>query len=128
MCFKDNTILNLFALLVFIECPQFIFSFLKILQGSSPPVSLQSLSPEFLKRNVWPEFTQQYPGDAEHLAQAFCSAKYKFSVAPLNNEYEVFNHNVILPYTNEKPLDGGASGKVYSFEILEGYRHLLVMF
>lgn len=128
LCFNRNDALNLFALLVAIECPQFMIPFLKILQSGNVPEMLDDLSPDFLRNRVWRRFDDKWPDESAFLAKEFSWQKYKFSVGSVTNSYEVFDRRVVLPYINERPIDEGGFGKVYSFEIPEEYRRRLVSF
>lgn len=134
----QHSSISLFALLVFIECPKFIFAFLdsscndRVLEEQ-----LNSFSTDRLRRSFWPNYDRYEPQDAADLANEFRWHKYKFAVPHIDNgEFAIYDRATILPFINEEPLgrvtdkgevmQEGAFSRVYSFEILAEYRDLSV--
>jgi hypothetical protein len=132
--FNGNDAVNLFALLIFIECPQFVIPFIqRISQREGFPKRLQDLEADFLTGKVWARFHEKHPEESRSLANDFFWQKFKFAVPYMQDEgYDEYTRDTILPFINERPLgrviesgeviQEGAFGKVYSFEILEEYR------
>lgn len=126
----------IFALLVYIECPQLVVAFLKN-QGQVNDDILEAhidtFTADFLRLEAWPEYDKKAPQDSLALARAFRWNKYKFAVPYMNDErYSIYDEHTILPFLEEEPVgrrDGhgeviteGAFGKVYSFKIPPEYQ------
>jgi hypothetical protein len=116
--------LVLFALLTYIKCPCLINIFLE--RGITDHELLNDTE-IFTTDYVQHEF-----GLDSDLARRFHWEKYKFTVPELINDgYEEYSENTILPFINERPLARhtesgqmvweGGFGKVYAFELMDGY-------
>jgi hypothetical protein len=83
-CFNGNDALNIFAFSVCIESPNLILAFLKLLRADDPrndrlPRSVEDFSPEFLRRKVWPKFSEKYPYEPAPLGKEFISRSPNFA-------------------------------------------------
>ena len=127
----------LFALLLYIECPQLITIFLRKAYDDSRLENDQKISPNYVRRQFWPCYDERHPHDSERLAKAFAAHIFKFVVAPFTDEpYSVYGPLTRLPFINEKPLgrrthngtiqQEGAFGNVYAFRVSDEYRNLTV--
>lgn len=128
----------LFALLLYIECPQLITLFLaKGYEDSQLENADQDISPGYVRQHFWPRYDGKDSRDAERLAKAFGAHISKFAVPPFTDDlYSVYGPSTRLPFINEKPLgtessDGrihqeGAFGHVYAFRVPVEYRSLTV--
>jgi hypothetical protein len=121
----------LFALLVFIECPSLIYSFLDKRVGDRELESdLVTFTAEYVQLKYWPK---QYP----RLADKFHWLKFKFFVPCMRDDrYEEYPKGAILPFVNEQRLgrsteageiiNEGSFGTVFAFEIVDEYRRFSV--
>ena len=127
----------LFALLLYIECPQLITIFLRKAYDDAQLENDQGIPPDYVRRQLWPCYNARYPDDSKRLAKAFAEHTFKFVVPPFTDEpYSVYGPSNRLPFINEKPLgrrtdDGiiqqeGVSGNVYAFRVSDEYRNLTV--
>ena len=124
--------LLVFALLLYIKCPQLIHSFLARgfddtkLNSQPPP------SEEDLRTQYWHNFNEEHPKVSQRLAQEFKWRIYKFAIPYMTDdelEYTTYHENTLFPFFDEKPIeqrdkDGnirqeGAFGHVFSFKIHE---------
>ena len=132
--------LVLFALLVFIKCPQFIHSFLQLERGDKyfEDLSLK-LSSNELYSQYWPTYHSQQPTKSHRLADELCERRHSFFIPSITDDpYTAYDKSTILPFVNEKRLcvkddEGktidhgqGGFGQVFTFEILEEYNKLSV--
>jgi hypothetical protein len=119
----------LLAILIYVECPLLIESFLDLGIGDSMlRDATATFDAVFVQKVMGPDICQRFP----LLAQRFHWRKYQFFVPEINDtEYIVYPENTILPFVNEiligtpsatgEVITEGGNGKVYSFDILEGY-------
>lgn len=119
----------LFAILIYIGYPLLIDSFLRLHVGDYMlRDATATFTAAFVQEVIGPDNHQKFP----RLAQKFYWTKYQFFVPEIHDtEYTVYPENTILPFVNEVVLGRpsatgdvvaeGGHGKVYSFEILEGY-------
>jgi hypothetical protein len=128
----------LFALLTLIECPQLIRAFLQ--RSGSDEIFNQPLKPltdDRVRSQYWPAFDKKEPQTSKNLARAFGQHKYQFATPILHDRgYANYEQRTILPFCKELLLGAvtdtgeiipeGSSGRVYSFEIVEGYRNFEV--
>jgi hypothetical protein len=133
-----TTAILLFALLLFIECPQLISCFLEA--SCSDAVfekELSSFTEDRVRRQYWPIYDEAQPDSSRRLAEQFRLHKYKFAIPCLTDQaFATFDESTILPFFNEKWLgkrtscgeveQEGAYGRVFSFEILDEYRDFKV--
>lgn len=127
---RSGTII-LFALLVFIECPVLINSFLdKSLSDQKLESKLLEFTADHVQQNYWPNL-------ARRLADRFYWNKYKFFVPVMKEEvYVEYPSNTILPLVNEVPLgrstahgeivSEGSYGDVFAFDIVDEYKQFPV--
>ena len=129
--------LLVFSLLVYLDCPQLVHSFLRLgyhdehLRNSSEALDESSIPDKF-----WPDYHQRDPSDSAQLATRFRWSRYQFFVPIICHDYTIYDKTTILPFFNEKPLgrkcdngdiiQEGAFGRVYSFQIVDEYRDLPV--
>ena len=123
-----------FALLVYIECPKFIFAFLhRDWHDDCIEDLAQILTGENIRQNFWPKFDQKNRKESISLAEKFRWGRYRFAVPYFNDSsYKVYDESTIFPFMNEKLLgrrtengeiiQEGAFSQVYSFEIIDEYR------
>ena len=128
----------LFSLLVYINCPQFIVSFLQLgYSDNHLDESVDDICTNHLRQRVWPTYDETNRGDSERLANKFREHMHKFAVPVINGDlYSKYDRLTRLPFVNVQPLgkarqDGGiyqegAFGHVYSFEILDEHKSLPV--
>jgi len=126
---RNGGAILLFALLIYIKCPLSIASFLQN-EVSDKEIhdDIAKFNCAYVQNIIGPIIHQRFP----KLAQKFYWKKFRFFVPEIRDtEYAEYPENTILPFVNEMVLghpsatgnvisDGG-HGKVYSFEILEGY-------
>lgn len=117
----------LFALLVYIECPSLIFSFLDKRVGDHEVQSdLTRFTAAYIQQQYWPK---QHP----KLTDKFHWNKFKFFVPFMGDDrYAEYPKGTILPFINEQQLgrtteageilNEGSFGTVFAFEIVEEYR------
>lgn len=117
----------LFALLVYIECPSLIYSFLdKCLSDHELESDLAKFTAGYIQHQYWPK---QHP----KLADKFHWNKFKFFVPFMRDDrYEEYPRGTILPFVNEQQLgrstetgeilNEGSFGTVFAFEIVDGYK------
>ncbi|KAJ4302792.1 hypothetical protein N0V90_001683 [Kalmusia sp. IMI 367209] len=120
---------HLFALLIYIGCPLLIDSFLRLNIGDDKlRDSTATFNAAFVQKIMGSDAHQRFP----QLAQRFHWRKYQFFVPEIHDaEYMEYPENTILPFVNEVVLGHpsatgnvvaeGGHGKVYAFEISEGY-------
>jgi hypothetical protein len=127
----------LFALLVFIECPQLISGFLEMsTYDKSLEEDVSVFTEEHVRRTYWPLFDSQHPKDSKRLANEFRSFIFKFTVPLISEAFVSYHRSTIFPFCNETPLgrttdDGdiiqeGAFGRVFAFNIIDGYKDFQV--
>jgi len=129
----SNCAVVLFALLVYIECPSLIYSFLD-----------KRLNDHYFESEL-ADFTAKYVlqifGSRVHtmLADRFHWNKYKFAVPYMKDgSYEEYPSSTILPFVNEtrlgrstetgEILNEGSYGTVFAFEILDEYKAFAVSY
>lgn len=127
-----------FALLVHIKCPQFIFSFIRRGFHDAQLVdTLQDASIERISSTFWPIYHETNPAESKEIACLFKWHRHRFAIPPMvDGSYTIYTKSTILPFVNEKPIgaknkDGetiqeGAWGRVFSFEIVKEYQNLPV--
>jgi hypothetical protein len=116
----------LFALLVYIECPSLIHSFLdKRLNDHYFESKLADFTAKYVQQTFGPKIHTR-------LADKFHWNKYKFVVPCMKDDsYEEYPSSTILPFVNEtrlgrstetgEILSEGSYGNVFAFEILDEY-------
>ena len=126
----DSGYVILLALLVYIECPALIYTFI---HGRCGDGQFKSQTARFTHEYVRDTFWHRLPpGDVEEYAQEFDWERYRFAIPRMEGDhYEEYPSSTILPFVNEKRVSGmavngeiiseGHYGDVYSFDILEGY-------
>jgi hypothetical protein len=126
----------IFAILVYIECPQLVVAFLKNEERANDDIleaHIDRFTTDFLRLKIWPEYDKKAPEASLALARAFKQNKYKFAVPCMNDEkYSIYDEHTILPFLEEEPvgrrdkhgmvIQEGAFGKVYSFKIPPEYQ------
>lgn len=130
--------ISLFALLVYIECPQLIRGFFDISYNDYTLKELvEPISTALLQHSIWPGYDNRDPTQSETLAEEFKWHKYKFTVPHIDDSaFTIYDQATILPFFNEQPLgrlgenneviQEGGFGIVHSFEILPQYNDLAV--
>ena len=120
----------LLALLVHIECPALIFTFIHEQYGDGLfKRETAKLTGDYVLRTFWQKFP---PDDVKLYADDFDGERYKFTVPRIEGDcHEEYPSETILPFVNERRLgregangeiiSEGHFGDVYSFNILEGY-------
>jgi hypothetical protein len=135
----ESSAIVLLALLVYIECPQFISAFLQKRFGDQElQTRLDDLSSEYVRQTFWPEYDESQPENSHILGTRFQSRKYQFAIPTMNDDlYTEYHESVILPFIKQRPLgkvgeDGtvkqqGAFSRVFAFEIPQEYRDFQVL-
>ena len=127
---RDSGYVILLALLVHIDCPALIYTFIREHCGDEQfKNQTAKFTREYVRNTFWKKLP---PRDAEVYAEEFDWEKYKFAVPRMeNDDYEAYPPSAILPFVNEKRvgrmgvngeiISEGHFGDVYSFDILEEY-------
>ena len=133
----DSGYVLLLALLIHIECPGAIYTFIRRRCGDG---QLKNQTARFTHEYVRDTFLRTLPLDyAQGYAEKFHWEKYKFAIPRMEGEqHEEYPAFTILPFVNEKRVgrmgvngeivSEGHFGDVYSFDILEEYCHFPVSF
>ena len=126
----DSGYVVLLALLVHIECPALIYTFIR---GHCRDGQFKNETAKFTREYVQDMFQHKLPlKDAKEYAEEFHWQRYKFAIPRMKGDhYEEYPSSTILPFVNEKRLgrmgengeiiSEGHFGDVYSFNILEEY-------
>ena len=132
-----STWVILLALLVFIECPALIYTFIrKDCEDQLFIAQTAIFTSEHVRKTFWHQFSSS---DVEEYADKFHWARYQFAIPHMNDDpYEEYPSSVILPFVNERRLgkiaatgeiiSEGHFGDVYAFDILDEYCHFTVSF
>jgi hypothetical protein len=127
---------QLFALLIYIGCPQLVDGFFREKATDTYiQFSLSTLTVRTVPERFWLAFQKKDPGTSKWFAAHFDNTKYKFFLPELNDqlslasEVPVFEEETILPFLAQQQLDKkdqGGFGKVFSIKLLSEYRHFRV--
>lgn len=127
---RDSGSVILLALLVHIECPALIYTFVRGRCGDGQfKNETAKFTSEYVRDTFWHKLP---PRVVEVYAVDFDWERYKFAIPRVEGDhYEEYPPSAILPFVNEKRvgrmgvngeiLSEGHFGDVYSFDILEEY-------